>query len=74
MNFELSTTELPTENELQILFSQTSWASKSKAQDIKALLEQLVGVEEIFLNTKPELERFYNNFGFHQTHSITMKN
>lgn len=40
---------------------------------IKNLLNQLSGVDEIFLNTKPELEDYYKKFGFDKVNSITMK-
>ena len=40
---------------------------------VESLLDQLEGVEEIFLNTKPELEDFYKRFGFSKIKIITMK-
>ena len=40
---------------------------------VENLLEQLVGIDEIFLNTKPELEKFYGQFGFRLARTITMK-
>ena len=124
---EINITELPSEKELKILFSQTTWASERKSQDIRKMLEnlnvfvtiredlkligfgraitdgiyraliddiivdnayqkkglgkvivenllkQLVGIDEIFLNTKPELEQFYKKFGFTKVNTITMK-
>lgn len=127
MKFKISITELPTEKELENLFTQTTWASKRKNQDIKKmlgnltvfvtiregseligfgravtdgiyraliddiivdrahqkrglgkvivenLLEQLDGIDEIFLNTKPDLEDFYEKFGFIRAKTITMK-
>ncbi len=127
MGFEINITELPSEKELKILFSQTTWASKRKDQDIAKMLEnttvfvtirenseligfgramtdgiyraliddiivdsahqkkglgkaiienilkQLDGIDEIFLNTKPELEEFYKKFGFSKANTITMK-
>ncbi len=127
MGFEINITELPSEKELKILFSQTTWASKRKDQDIAKMLEntsvfvtirenseligfgramsdgvyralvddiivdsahqkkglgkviienilkQLDGIDEIFLNTKPELEEFYKKFGFRKANTITMK-
>ena len=127
MEFEINITELPSEKELKILFSQTTWASKRKDQDIakmlqnttvfvtirenseligfgramtdgiyralvddiivdsahqkkglgkviiKNILKQLDGIDEIFLNTKPELEEFYKKFGFSKAYTITMK-
>jgi N-acetylglutamate synthase-like GNAT family acetyltransferase len=126
-NFDINTKELPSEKELEYLFSQTSWASKRKSQDIKEMLEsltvfvtirenskliafgraisdgiyraliddiivdsncqkrglgkvivenlvkQLEGIDEIFLNTKPELEEFYKKYGFNKVNTITMK-
>lgn len=42
---------------------------------VETLLEQLAGIDEIFLNTKPKLERFYQKFGFNKMPAtITMKN
>ena len=127
VKFETNITELPSEKELKALFSQTTWASKRKNQDIRKmldnltvfvtvrenskligfgraisdgvyrallddiivdnsyqkrglgkvivenLLKQLVGIDEIFLNTKPELEEFYKKFGFAKVRAITMK-
>ena len=40
---------------------------------VKNLLAQLNGIEEIFLNTKPELEEFYKKFGFNKVTIITMR-
>ncbi|MFC4720723.1 GNAT family N-acetyltransferase [Geojedonia litorea] len=40
---------------------------------VEKLLEQLAGIDEIFLNTKPELEEFYKKFGFNKVNTITMK-
>ncbi len=37
------------------------------------ILKQLEDVEEIFLNTKPDLEEFYMKFGFKKVSTITMK-
>ncbi len=37
------------------------------------LLEQLKGVEQLFLNTKPELEYFYEVHGFAKSKGLTMK-
>ena len=127
MEFEINTTELPSEKELKNLFSQTTWASKRENPDIKKMLEnltvfvtirenseligfgraisdgiyralvddiivgidnqkkglgkiiveklldQLTGIDEIFLNTKPYLEEFYKKFGFNKVNTITMK-
>ena len=127
MEFKISTTELPSEKELLNLFSQTSWASKRKSQDIEKMLQkleifvtlrknseligfgraitdgvyralvddvvvdrsyqklglgkvimehllgQLDGIEEIFLNTSPDLEEFYKKFGFVKAGTSTMK-
>lgn len=127
MKFELSATKLPSAGELKNLFSQTTWASERKNQDIAKMLEnltvfvtirenskligfgraisdgtyraliddiivdkayrnrglgivivenilkQLVGIDEIFLNTKPDLEGFYQKFGFAKVNTITMK-
>jgi N-acetylglutamate synthase-like GNAT family acetyltransferase len=124
---EINITQLPSEKELKKLFSQTTWASKRKDQDIRKMIEnlnvfvtirknsaligfgraitdgiyraliddiivdnsyqkrglgkvivenllkQLVGIDEIFLNTKPELEEFYIKFGFAKVRTITMK-
>ncbi|MBT8307501.1 MAG: GNAT family N-acetyltransferase [Maribacter sp.] len=124
---EINITQLPSEKELKKLFSQTTWASKRKNQDIRKMLEnlnvfvtirknsaligfgraitdgiyraliddiivdnsyqkrglgkvivenllkQLVGIDEIFLNTKPDLEEFYKKFGFAKVRTITMK-
>ncbi len=127
MGFEINITELPSEKEIKILLSQTTWASKRKDQDIAKMLEntsvfvtirenseligfgramsdgvyralvddiivdsahqkkglgkvmienilkQLDGIDEIFLNTKPDLEEFYKKFGFRKANTITMK-
>ena len=40
---------------------------------IENILEQLDGIDEIFLNTKPDLEEFYKKFGFKKANTITMK-
>lgn len=41
---------------------------------VENLLKQLVGIDEIFLNTKPKLEGFYQKFGFNKMpETITMK-
>ena len=40
---------------------------------VENLLKQLVGIDEIFLNTKPELGEFYKKFGFAKVRAITMK-
>ncbi|MCF7561497.1 GNAT family N-acetyltransferase [Sabulilitoribacter multivorans] len=127
MKFKINIKEFPSEEELRNLFSQTTWASKRKNQDIKKMLEsltvfvtvrenskligfgralsdgiyraliddiivdntyqkrgigriiienilkQLDGIDEIFLNTKPNLEEFYKKFGFDKVSTITMK-
>lgn len=127
MKFEINITELPSEEELNKLFSQTTWASERKKLDIRkmlknltvfvtirdnsnligfgravsdgiyraliddiivdhsyqksgigkviveALLNQLDGIDEIFLNTNPDLEEFYKKFGFKKVNTITMK-
>ncbi len=127
MEYEISTSHLPSEKELEILFSQTSWAAKREKQDIAKMLEhldvfvtirkdgtligfgrvitdgiyraliddiivdhthqkkglgklimenllsQLDGIDEIFLNTKPELAEFYKKFGFSKANTFTMK-
>ncbi|TLF38946.1 GNAT family N-acetyltransferase [Maribacter aurantiacus] len=127
MEFEINTIELPTEKELENLFSQTTWASERKSQNIRRMLnnvnvfvtirknseligfgraisdgiyralvddiivdndyrkkglgkiivenilKQLNGIDEIFLNTKPDLEQFYKKFGFNKANTITMK-
>ncbi|WP_299246236.1 GNAT family N-acetyltransferase [uncultured Aquimarina sp.] len=39
---------------------------------VQELLDQLQDVEQVFLNTKPELEVFYNEFGFTKTKALTM--
>ncbi|MFD2563817.1 GNAT family N-acetyltransferase [Aquimarina rubra] len=39
---------------------------------VKELLDQLLGVEQIFLNTKPDLAAFYNQFGFAKSEVLTM--
>ena len=40
---------------------------------VENILKQLDGIDEIFLNTKPDLEEFYNKFGFSKANTITMK-
>ena len=37
------------------------------------LLMQLDGIDEIFLNTNPDLEEFYKKFGFIKVNTVTMK-
>lgn len=39
---------------------------------VKTLMDQLNAVAQVFLNTKPELETFYNNFGFSKSKCLTM--
>jgi N-acetylglutamate synthase-like GNAT family acetyltransferase len=127
VKFEINITELPSENELKNLFSQTTWASKRQNRDIRKMLENLIvfvtirenskligfgravsdgiyraliddiivdtthqkrglgkvivknllkqldGIDEIFLNTKPDLEGFYKKLGFIKVNTITMK-
>jgi N-acetylglutamate synthase-like GNAT family acetyltransferase len=127
VEFKINIKELPSEKELKNLYSQTTWASRRKNQDIKKMLEnltvfvtvrenseligfgraisdgtyralvddiivdsafqkqgigkiivenilkQLNGIDEIFLNTKPDLEEFYKKFGFNKVNTITMK-
>lgn len=41
-------------------------------QIVKELLRQLPNVEQVFLNTKPELEGFYNAHGFSKSKVLTM--
>lgn len=41
MEIKINTTELPSGEEMMNLFSQTSWASERKHQDIKKMLENL---------------------------------
>ena len=127
MEFQISITELPSKKELKTLYSQTTWASERKNQDITKIIEsldvfvtirknselvgfgraisdgiyraliddiivdssyqkrglgkviienilkQLDGIDEVFLNTKPDLEEFYKKFGFIKANTITMK-
>ena len=40
---------------------------------IENILKQLDGIDEIFLNTKPDLEVFYEKFGFTKVNTTTMK-
>ena len=40
---------------------------------VKTLVEQLSGIEEIYLNTDPPLERFYGKHGFKTYHGLTMR-
>ncbi len=40
---------------------------------VEELLNQLAGVEHVFLNTKPDLEVFYGSFGFLKSKGLTMK-
>lgn len=37
------------------------------------LLSQLDGIDEIYLNTNPDLEEFYKKFGFIKVNTVTMK-
>lgn len=39
---------------------------------VEELLVQLVEVEQVFLNTKPELQEFYTLFGFEKCKAFTM--
>ena len=39
---------------------------------VENLLKQLDGIDEIFLNTKPELEEFYKKSGFNKSNTFTM--
>jgi len=39
---------------------------------MKSLLEQLSAVEEIFLNTREELQSYYQQFGFEKMKIVTM--
>jgi len=39
---------------------------------VQELLDQLQDVEQVFLNTKHELEDFYNELGFTKTNALTM--
>ena len=39
---------------------------------VQNLLDQLESVDQIFLNTKPELKYFYNTFGFSESNAFTM--
>jgi predicted acetyltransferase len=40
---------------------------------VENILKQLDGIDEIFLNIKPDLEGFYKKFGFDKVYTITMK-
>jgi predicted GNAT family N-acyltransferase len=40
---------------------------------VKTLMEQLSGIEEIYLNTDPPLESFYGKYAFKTYHGLTMK-
>lgn len=39
---------------------------------VKNLIQQLDGVQQIFLHAKPELEGFYRHFGFSKSGCLTM--
>ncbi|MEW7289251.1 GNAT family N-acetyltransferase [Aquimarina sp. 2304DJ70-9] len=39
---------------------------------VKKLLDVLDGVEQVFLNTKPDLESYYEALGFSKTKGVTM--
>ncbi|MBW1295194.1 GNAT family N-acetyltransferase [Aquimarina litoralis] len=39
---------------------------------VENLLQQLGEVEQVFLNTKPELEPFYHQFGFTKSKAVSM--
>ncbi len=127
MEYEINILKLPSAEELENLYLQTTWARKRSKSNIYRLLEnvtvfvavrkdsdligfgraisdgiyraliddiivdssyrqkgigkliiinilkQLEDVEEIFLNTKPDLEEFYMKFGFKKVSTITMK-
>lgn len=40
---------------------------------VQQLLEQLAGIEEVFLNTRAEMKEFYQGLGFEMVKTITMK-
>ena len=127
MTLGISTTHLPSANELKTLFAQTTWAAKRQESSINQMLQsvqvfvtirhgdkligfgraitdgvfraliddvivhneyqkkglgklimtnlmtQLKHTDQIFLNTKPDLESFYSHFGFLKATSLTMK-
>ncbi len=39
---------------------------------MEALMQRLCGIDEVFLNTGPELERFYGRYGFSTFGGLTM--
>lgn len=39
---------------------------------VKNLIDQLDGVEQVFLNTKPDLESYYETYGFSRSKALTM--
>ncbi len=39
---------------------------------VKQLLDQLDDIEQVFLNTKPDLESFYEAYGFSRSKGLTM--
>ncbi|GAA4274722.1 GNAT family N-acetyltransferase [Aquimarina gracilis] len=41
-------------------------------QIVQELLKQVSDIEQVFLNTKPELKHFYNTHGFHKCKAFTM--
>ena len=127
MNYDINISEIPEVQELQALFSQTTWASKRENSDVEKLLkymtvyvsirenDQLIGfgralsdgvyraliedivvdeayrkkglgrviveqliiqlneIDEVYLNTGPHLEEFYNKFGFKKSDAFSMK-
>jgi predicted GNAT family N-acyltransferase len=52
MEFEISTTDLPSVVEVQALFSQTSWASERKNHEVGKLLNSMTEFVTIRKNTK----------------------
>ena len=52
----------------------SAYRNKGLGREImQQLIDQLVDVEEVFLNTKPDMEAFYEQFGFKLFSGITMK-
>ena len=40
---------------------------------VKTLVEQLSGIEEVYLHTDPLLESFYGKYGYRTYHGLTMR-
>jgi len=56
-----------------IIISESFRKNELGTRIVKELLVQLEDVEQVFLNTKPHLEGFYQQFSFEKAKTLTMK-